>query len=81
MAILFDGGGTVTLAEVVHSESAPHRTWLAVAPTLRVACDYSARSDGVRDALLAPDVPLIIDHRSHASLRQLLEEGRQIVTF
>ncbi len=81
VVIVFDGGGTATLAEVLRPESPLHRAWLAAAPALRGACDYCAKSYGVRDALLAAGIPLLADHRGHASLRQLLEEGRQIVTF
>jgi hypothetical protein len=62
-------------------DNALHRAWLAAAPTLRGGCDHCAKSHGVRDALLAAGVPLLADDRGHASLRQLLEEGRQIVTF
>jgi hypothetical protein len=81
VAIVFDGGGTATLDEVIRPESALHRAWLAAAPALRGACEYCAKSYGVRDALVAAGVPLLRDDRGHASLRALLEEGRQIITF
>jgi predicted peroxiredoxin len=81
VAIVFDGGGTATLAEVLRPESTLHRAWLAAAPALRGACDYCAKSYGVRDALREAGVVLLADDRGHASLRNLLEEGRQIVTF
>jgi hypothetical protein len=35
----------------------------------------------VLDALEAARLPVLADDRGHASLRQLLLEGRQIITF
>jgi hypothetical protein len=81
VAIVFDGGGAATLAEVIRPESDLHRAWLRAAPALRGACDYCAKAYGVKAALQAADIPLLADDHGHASLRALLNEGRQIITF
>lgn len=81
VAIVFDGGGTATLAEVIRPESDLHRAWMRVAHALRGACDYCAKAYGVRDALATAGIPLLKDDHGHASLRALLNEGRQIITF
>jgi hypothetical protein len=81
VVIVFDGGGTMTLAQVIKPEHDLHRAWSKAAPALRGACSYCAKSYGVLDQLTAAGVPLLADHKGHASLRQLLVEGRQIVTF
>jgi hypothetical protein len=81
VAVVFDGGGTATLAAVIDPASDLHRMWTRAAPALRGACDYCARSYGVREPLAAAGLPLLADDRGHASLRALLTEGRQIVTF
>jgi hypothetical protein len=81
VALVFDGAGTMALAEVQRPGHDLHTTWLKAAPALRGACRYCARSYGVLDALAAAQVPLLGEDRGHASLRQLLLEGRQIVTF
>ena len=81
VAIVFDGGGTATLAEVIRPENDLHRAWSRVANALRGACDYCAKSYGVKGALGAAGVPLLADDHGHASLRALLNEGRQIITF
>ncbi|MBD3765635.1 MAG: hypothetical protein IE927_13140 [Rhodobacterales bacterium] len=39
VALVFDGGGTVTLAEVIRPDSDLHRAWARAAPALRGACD------------------------------------------
>lgn len=81
VALVFDGAGTTALAEMQAPGSDLHATWTKAAPALRGACRYCARSYGVLDALEAARVPLLGDDRGHASLRNLLLEGRQIITF
>jgi hypothetical protein len=81
VTFVFDGGGIVTLAEVIKPENGLHRAWTKAAPALRGACSYCAKSYGVLDQLTAAGIPLLADDKGHASLRQLLEEGRQIITF
>lgn len=81
VAIVFDGGGTATLAAVINPRHDLHRAWRQVAPALRGACDYCAQAYGVHEALVAAGIPMLTDDRGHASLRALLGEGRQIVTF
>ncbi len=81
VALVFDGAGTTALAEMLVPGNDLHHTWSKAAPALRGACRYCAKSYGVLDALEAAQVPMLGDDRGHASLRALLLEGRQIVTF
>lgn len=81
VTLVFDGGGSATLAAVLDPGHELHRAWTRAAPALRGACSYCAKAYGVKDALLAAQVPLLADDHGHASLRALLAEGRQIVTF
>jgi hypothetical protein len=81
VAIIFDGGGSATLAAVIDPAHDLHRAWLRAAPALRGACSYCAKAYGVKDALEAAGLPLLAEDHGHASLRGLLLEGRQIITF
>jgi hypothetical protein len=81
VTLVFDGGGSATLAAVLDPGHDLHRAWTRAAPALRGVCSYCARAYGVHDALVAAGIPLLADDRGHASLRVLLDEGRQIVTF
>lgn len=81
VALVFDGGGTASLAAVMEPAHDLHRAWTKAAPALRGACLYCAKSYEVYDSLAAASVPMLSDDRSHASLRGLLNEGRQIITF
>lgn len=81
VALVFDGAGSTALAEVLKPESALHRAWTKAAPALRGVCAYCAKSYEVREELEAAGIPMLGDDRGHASLRGLLLEGRQIITF
>jgi hypothetical protein len=81
VAIVFDGGGSATLAAVLDPAHDLHRAWKRVAPALRGVCGYCAKAYGVQEDLKAAGIPMLVEDHGHASLRSLLGEGRQIITF
>lgn len=81
VALVFDGGGSATLAAILDPGHDLHRIWLKAAPALRGVCAYCARAYEVDKTLVAAGIPMLADDRGHASLRSLLAEGRQIITF
>lgn len=81
VAIVFDGGGSATLAAVLDPKHDLHRAWRKVATALLGACGYCARAYGVQETLIAAGIPMLTQDHGHASLRALLTEGRQIITF
>ena len=81
VVVVFDGGGSATLAAVLEPGHKLHRPWQRAAPALRGVCSHCARSYGVADVLTAAGVPMLTEDHGHASLRDLLLEGRQIITF
>jgi hypothetical protein len=81
VTIVFDGAGSTALAGIIDPGNDLHRTWQKAAPALRGVCSYCAKSYGVKDALDAAGISMLTDDKGHASLRALLLEGRQIVTF
>jgi hypothetical protein len=81
VTLVFDGGGSATLAAVLDPKHDLHRAWTRAAPALRGVCGYCAKAYGVSDALKAAGVTFLTEDHGHASLRDLLGEGHQIVTF
>ncbi len=81
VTIVFDGAGSAALADMIRPDHDLHRVWTKAAPALRGVCSYCAKAYGVKDTLEAAGIPMLIDDRGHASLRALLTEGRQIITF
>jgi hypothetical protein len=79
--VIFDGGGTVSACEIAAADHRLRPLLENTRPLVRGLCRHCARSYGVLDTALALELALIGDDRGHASLRSLLYEGRQIVTF
>lgn len=81
VVIVFDGAGSTAAAEMAQPGHRFHALFNDVLPAVRGVCRYCAKSYGVLDALQATSLPLLDEDRGHASLRELLLEGRQIITF
>lgn len=80
VCIVFDGAGSVAAAELVQPGHRMHALLQGLRAQVRGVCRYCAQSYGVLETLQASGLPLLADDRGHASLRALLNEGRQIVT-
>ncbi|MFO1273708.1 MAG: hypothetical protein U1F50_18905 [Rubrivivax sp.] len=79
--IVFEGAGSTAAAALAAPDHPMHRLFADVRPLVRGTCRYCARAYGVLDTLEEAGLPLLGEDRGHASLRALLAEGRQIVTF
>lgn len=81
VVIVFDGAGSTAAAEMAQADHRFHALFNDVRPAVRGVCRFCAKSYGVLDAVQAAELPLLEDDRGHASLRALLLEGRQVITF
>lgn len=79
--IVFDGSGSATAAALADPQHRMHKLFDSVRTQVRGVCRYCASSYGVLDGVQASGLELLGEDRGHASLRALLNEGRQIVTF
>lgn len=81
VVIVFDGAGSTAAAEMAEPGHLLHHYFVKVRERVRGVCRHCAKSYGVLAAIESAALPLLADDRGHASLRALLAEGRQIVTF
>jgi hypothetical protein len=81
VSITFDGAGSATAAELAQTGHEMHALFDQVRPCVRGVCRFCAKSYEVLEVLVAAEVPLLGDDRGHASLRAILLDGCQIVTF
>ncbi len=79
--LIFDGGGTKGLAEVAEPSHKAHALYQAVQDKIAGACSYCAAAFGVKNALLAKKIPLLDEYAQHPSLRGLIAQGFQVITF
>lgn len=81
VTLVFDGAGSTAAAELLQPDHRMHPLFQSVREQVRGVCRYCAKSYGVLEAVETAGLPLLGDDRGHASLRNLLNEGYQIVTI
>ncbi|WP_435348156.1 DsrE family protein [Haloarchaeobius sp. HRN-SO-5] len=78
--LIFDGAGTQWVPELEDEESDQHELYLAVRDHAS-ACDFCSGAFGVEDAVDDSDVVRLDDHDGHPSVRSLVNEGYEVLTF
>jgi hypothetical protein len=78
VAVVFDGQGVETLAEIGKEGHQLHRLLEMLRPHVRGVCGFCAKSHGVAEAVTADGWTMLSDYKGHASIRGLVEEGRVI---
>ena len=81
VTVVFTGAGTKWIAELSDPDHRLHRAFELVKDKVAGACKACAVSFGVREEVEASGVPLLAEYRGHQSLRKLIKEGFEIVTF
>jgi hypothetical protein len=81
VTIVFDGAGAQGVAEISDPDHKAHALYTALRSQIQGACSYCANAFGVRTRLQKAEVPLLSDYDDHPSLRSLVQQGYQILTF
>ena len=81
VTLIFDGAGTRWLPELLSDEHRLHRAYMAVADRSAGACRFCAVAFGVKDQLEKAGIPLLDDFEGHPSIRGLVADGYQVITF
>ena len=81
ITVVFTGAGTRWIAELSDPDHRLHRAFDLVKDKVAGACKACAVSFGVKDEVEASGVPLLAEYRGHQSLRKLVVEGFQVITF
>lgn len=79
--VIFDGAGTRWIPELANPQDPSHRLYEAVKGTISGACAFCAAAFGVREAVESASIPLLEEYSRHPSLRTLVADGFQVITF
>lgn len=80
LELIFDGAGTQWVAELEDESHDYHDLYRAVRDDAAV-CDYCAGAFGVGDAVDDAGVARLDDYDGHPSVRTLVDDGYEILTF
>ena len=69
------------MGELAHPDHRLHRAYRLIEDKVAGACKACAVSFGVKGEIETAGVPLLTEYRGHQSLRKLVAEGFQIMTF
>lgn len=79
--LLFDGAGTQWPGVLADEEHQSHKLFSQVHGVIRGACSFCANAFEAEEGVRRANVPLLDEYKGHPSMRRLLEEGRQVLTF
>ncbi|ELZ17102.1 DsrE family protein [Natrinema limicola] len=78
--LIFDGAGTQWIPELEDEESDYYELYQSVQDDAAV-CDYCTGAFGVDDAVNDAGVVRLDDHDGHPSVRSLVDDGYEVITF
>lgn len=78
--LVLDGAGTKWAAELANEEHKYHRLFEDVREDAG-ACLYCSRAYGVKDAVEASGIEMLDEYKGHPSLRHLISNGYEVVSF
>jgi len=78
--LIFDGAGTQWVPELEDEENDNHELYRAVRDDASV-CDYCSGAFGVTDAVDEAGLIRRDDFDGHPSIRSLVDEGYEVITF
>ncbi len=81
VVVLFDGAGTKWIGELANPEHRAHQLFEGVRDAVAGACSYCASAYGVKEQVEQSGVALLDEYAQHPSIRRLVAEGYEVVTF
>jgi len=80
LELIFDGAGTQWIPELEDEDHDYHDLYASVSEDA-AACDYCAGAFGVDEAVQDAGVVTLDDHEGHPSIRSLVDDDYEIITF
>lgn len=79
--LMFDGAGVTWVPRLTDADEKYFRLFETVRPVVSGACLYCSRAYGVQEAIEQSGVPFVSDFKDHPSLRALVADDFQVITF
>ncbi len=81
VVIIFDGAGTKWVSELAEKGNPLNPLFDQVKDKMVGACAYCAGAFGAKEDVQSFGVALLDEYEGHPSMRKLISEGYQIITF
>jgi hypothetical protein len=81
LKIIFEGAGTKWIGEMEKEDHMIHGLYQILKNHITGACSYCAQAFGVKHQVEKAGITLLDEYKNHPSLRNLIVEGYQIISF
>jgi hypothetical protein len=81
VTVIFDGAGTQWVPALLDEEHRYHGLFESTKDNIAGACSYCAGAYGVKEEIEKTDIDLLDEFDGHPSVRKLISNGYQILTF
>ncbi|MBW6479651.1 MAG: DsrE family protein [Bacteroidales bacterium] len=81
LKIIFEGAGTKWIGELEKEDHKIHPLYKMVKSHITGACSYCAQAFGVKNQVEKAEIVLLDEFKNHPSLRNLIVDGYQIISF
>jgi hypothetical protein len=81
VTIVFDGAGTTWIPTLADSGHRYHGAFEEVRDRIAGACSYCAGRYGVSEQVEQAGIALLDEYDEHPSIRRLLADGYEVITF
>jgi hypothetical protein len=79
--LIFDGGGVTSAIAIADPEHRFHRPYTLVQDKITGICRFCARAFKVYEKAEELGLPFLAEYHQHPSIRRLVIEGYQVITF
>lgn len=79
--LVFDGAGTKWPGTLASPEHLAHEAYQAVSDVVAGACGYCAKAFEAEGSVESAHVHVLDEYEGHPSIRSLVSEGYQVITF
>ena len=79
--LIFEGAGAKWINELEKENHKLHNLYKEVKPHITGVCSYCAQAFGAKSSIEKAGIKLISEYNQHPSMRQLVVDGFEIITF
>lgn len=79
--LIFEGAGARWIKELEKEDHKLHVLYKQIKPHITGVCSYCAQAFGAKSSVEKVGIPLISEYNQHPSIRNLVVEGFEVITF
>lgn len=81
LKIIFEGAGTKWIGQMEKEDHKLNKLYLSIKNHITGACSFCAKAFGVKNEVEKAGITMLSDFKDHPSIRSLVVEGYQIISF